>query len=81
MKIFFTETMMVLSRMKNVQVLKSSWNLVRFRSTTAIPADSLFVDETIKDELASAKPYSEVPGPKPLPILGNTYRLLPVIGE
>ncbi|KAK7603884.1 hypothetical protein V9T40_004157 [Parthenolecanium corni] len=73
--------MMVLSRMKNVQVLKSSWNLVRFRSTTAIPADSLFVDETIKDELASAKPYSEVPGPKPLPILGNTYRLLPVIGQ
>nr|QZM07456.1 cytochrome P450 monooxygenase CYP301A1 [Lasioderma serricorne] len=27
------------------------------------------------------KPYSEVPGPKPLPILGNTWRLLPIIGQ
>ncbi|KAF5302351.1 hypothetical protein FQA39_LY10390 [Lamprigera yunnana] len=26
-------------------------------------------------------PYSEVPGPKPLPILGNTWRLLPIIGQ
>ncbi|XP_045479873.1 probable cytochrome P450 301a1, mitochondrial [Harmonia axyridis] len=27
------------------------------------------------------KPYSEIPGPKPLPFLGNTWRLLPVIGQ
>lgn len=26
------------------------------------------------------KPYSEVPGPRPIPVLGNTWRLLPVIG-
>lgn len=38
---------------------------------------------TTIDSLAirEAKPYSEVPGPKPLPILGNTWRLLPVIGQ
>lgn len=73
--------MMVFSSMKNVRAFKSSLNLVRFRSTTAIPAESLFADEAVKDELANARPYSEVPGPKPLPILGNTYRLLPVIGK
>uniref|UniRef100_A0A1B6H313 Cytochrome P450 n=2 Tax=Cuerna arida TaxID=1464854 RepID=A0A1B6H313_9HEMI len=28
-----------------------------------------------------ARPYSEVPGPRPLPLLGNTWRLLPVIGQ
>jgi len=27
------------------------------------------------------KPYDEVPGPKPIPILGNTWRMLPLIGQ
>ncbi|XP_044012973.1 probable cytochrome P450 301a1, mitochondrial [Aphidius gifuensis] len=27
------------------------------------------------------KSYDEVPGPKPIPILGNTWRLFPVIGQ
>lgn len=26
------------------------------------------------NELENARPYSEVPGPKPIPILGNTWR-------
>lgn len=44
-----------------------------------ITADSIcpFADQ----ELASSRPYSEVPGPRPLPILGNTWRLIPVIGQ
>lgn len=28
-----------------------------------------------------AKPYDEVPGPRPIPILGNAWRLLPLIGQ
>lgn len=28
-----------------------------------------------------AKPYEEIPGPRPVPLLGNTWRLLPVIGQ
>ncbi|EEB19767.1 cytochrome P450, putative [Pediculus humanus corporis] len=28
-----------------------------------------------------AKPYSEIPGPKPLPFVGNTWRFIPFIGD
>lgn len=28
-----------------------------------------------------AKPYEDIPGPKPIPILGNTWRLFPIIGQ
>jgi hypothetical protein len=31
-------------------------------------------DATIINAALNAKPYSQVPGPKPLPILGNTWR-------
>lgn len=31
--------------------------------------------------LTEAKPYSEVPGPKPAPLLGNTWRMLPFFGQ
>lgn len=29
----------------------------------------------------SVKPYDEVPGPRSIPILGNAWRLLPLIGQ
>lgn len=28
-----------------------------------------------------AKPFEDIPGPKPLPIIGNFWRFLPIIGE
>lgn len=37
---------------------------------------------SIQDEVwERARPYSAVPGPKPLPIVGNTWRFLPFIGK
>lgn len=47
----------------------------RQRSQIAPTAD---ITEEI---IANAKPYSLVPGPKPIPLLGNTWRLVPVIGQ
>lgn len=37
--------------------------------------------EVSEEIFANAKPYSEVPGPKPIPILGNTWRMVPIIGQ
>ncbi|XP_077292376.1 putative cytochrome P450 301a1, mitochondrial [Arctopsyche grandis] len=34
-----------------------------------------------KEEWNNAKPFSQIPGPVPLPIIGNTWRFLPKIGE
>lgn len=51
----------------------------RFRSSIAVTT----VDDgcPIEKEFTTAKPYAEIPGPKPIPILGNTWRLLPLIGQ
>ncbi|XP_072746303.1 probable cytochrome P450 49a1 isoform X1 [Anoplolepis gracilipes] len=34
-----------------------------------------------KQELLSHRPYSDIPGPKPIPLLGNTWRFLPFLGD
>lgn len=41
---------------------------------TDLPAPHDLVNQT-------ARPYEAIPGPKPLPIFGNTWRLLPVVGQ
>lgn len=35
----------------------------------------------VNESSIQAKPYEEIPGPRPVPVLGNTWRLLPVIGQ
>lgn len=35
----------------------------------------------VDDGYLTAKPYSEVPGPRPLPLIGNTWRFIPFIGS
>ncbi|XP_029174794.1 probable cytochrome P450 49a1 isoform X1 [Nylanderia fulva] len=42
--------------------------------------DTLTVDVGEKD-LLQHRPYSEIPGPKPIPLLGNTWRFLPYLGD
>lgn len=68
------------------QFNKSVFNVVRQRSTIAAPvaqcpyaetttSDNQVVVERVKSKEATKYlPYSEVPGPKPIPILGNTWR-------
>lgn len=36
--------------------------------------------EINQQKLSKYRPYSEMPGPKPLPLLGNTWRFLPYLG-
>ncbi|VVD02180.1 unnamed protein product [Leptidea sinapis] len=47
------------------------------RQRSQVAPSAALTDEAF----TNAKPYSEVPGPKPIPILGNTWRMVPVIGQ
>lgn len=51
----------------------------RYRSTIAVSSTENICP--YQKELLTAKPYSKIPGPKALPVLGNTWRLLPIIGQ
>ncbi|XP_067000510.2 probable cytochrome P450 49a1 [Anabrus simplex] len=42
---------------------------------------SLIDEADLDSEWHLARPYSQVPGPKPLPVVGNTWRFLPFIGD
>lgn len=39
------------------------------------------IEEERQQDVSDIRPYSEMPGPKPIPILGNTWRFLPFIGK
>nr|QTC11267.1 cytochrome P450 301A1 [Phenacoccus solenopsis] len=63
--------------LKNISQI--GMQLTRARSSAAV--ENLFQTALADVEFSKAKPYSDVPGPKPIPILGNTWRLLPIIGQ
>lgn len=54
--------------------------IVRNRSQTVLSSPSEVLHSQTEN-LDRAKPYSEVPGPRPIPVLGNTWRLLPIVGQ
>jgi hypothetical protein len=58
------------------QVLRNVSALVlkRWNSTAA-------VTQARPEEWDYAKPFEDIPGPKPLPIIGNTWRFIPYIGN
>lgn len=37
--------------------------------------------QVLTEEWDNAKPFEDIPGPKPLPVIGNLWRFLPYIGE
>jgi len=69
--------------MKNIRQFQI--HSIRWRSTatTHSPHDSAGSPEVLDEtnDLITAKHYSQVPGPMPWPIIGNTWRMLPVIGN
>lgn len=38
-------------------------------------------DDMLIDTISAAKPYSSIPGPKELPLIGNSWRFAPIIGK
>lgn len=38
-------------------------------------------DDVVIDTISAAKPYSSIPGPKELPLIGNSWRFAPIIGK
>jgi hypothetical protein len=58
------------------QVLRSVSALVlkRCNSTVAIT-------QARPEDWDYAKPFEDIPGPKPLPIVGNTWRFIPYLGN
>lgn len=62
-------------------MLRRLWKHQRRWISTKEGRSQEFIDAVAADEWSVARPYSEVPGPRPLPLIGNTWRLLPVIGQ
>jgi hypothetical protein len=58
------------------QVLRnvSAVVLKRCNSTAAVA-------QARTEEWDCAKPFEDIPGPKPLPIIGNTWRFIPYLGN
>lgn len=50
-------------------------------STIASECPHASSSQAIFASLSHIKPYDEVPGPRPIPFLGNAWRLLPLIGQ
>lgn len=65
---------------KLIQKVIQKTSKIRNRSTISAAEDLACPKDDVQSK-EHVKPYSEVPGPKPLPILGNTGRLLPLIGR
>lgn len=66
---------------KRIPLVQFSSSIVRKRSSLAAAATENLCPHHHHEEVQGIRPYSEVPGPKPVPILGNTWRLLPIIGQ
>lgn len=52
----------------------------RLQSTSVQHAAADHLDTQVQ-QAGAVKPYSEVPGPRQLPLVGNAWRFLPYIGE
>ena len=47
---------------------------VKTNSTAAAKA-------AVSDDVSSAKPYEDIPGPKPVPVFGNALKFIPGLGK
>ncbi|KAH8319750.1 hypothetical protein KR074_004911 [Drosophila pseudoananassae] len=50
-------------------------------TTTTLSATAVAATTTTCTSTTAVRPYSEVPGPYPLPLIGNSWRFAPLIGQ
>ncbi|KAF2902389.1 hypothetical protein ILUMI_03786 [Ignelater luminosus] len=67
--------------MKNLKNLNRVIRQNRLKSTTVNVNEILNLQKGSECDWKDAIPYKDVPGPKPLPFLGNTWRFVPFIGD
>ncbi|XP_074037567.1 probable cytochrome P450 301a1, mitochondrial isoform X2 [Leptinotarsa decemlineata] len=63
---------------KRIPKLTSTFIRNRSQSIAATPDE--ICPPQIRD-IQKVKPYNSIPGPKPIPILGNTWRVMPIVGQ
>jgi cytochrome P450 family 49 subfamily A len=74
-------------RVKLLSGLKKTRNALvglssqRLQSTSVQHAAADGNLDTGLEQVVSVKPYSQVPGPRELPLIGNAWRFLPYIGK
>ncbi|XP_397170.4 probable cytochrome P450 301a1, mitochondrial [Apis mellifera] len=56
-------------------------NLRRILCSGAITSTKSCMVDHDTTTIQQGKPYKDIPGPRPIPILGNTWRLFPMIGQ
>jgi hypothetical protein len=67
------------------------WSLVTERQLPALHSVTVLVfnrgnttvaaTQATPEEWECAKPFEDIPGPKPLPVIGNAWRFIPYIGN
>ena len=66
-------------------VLRSVGHQLPLRSTCAVAVrtrnSTTEATQLLQAEWDNARPYKDIPGPKPLPLIGNFWRFLPYIGQ
>lgn len=60
---------------------RSQDNLRRILCSGAITSTKSCMVDHDTTTIQQGKPYKDIPGPRPIPILGNTWRLFPMIGQ
>nr|XP_023012009.1 probable cytochrome P450 49a1 [Leptinotarsa decemlineata] len=61
--------------------MKGFSKCARLMSVSSAQAQDVISSADKLVEAGRARPYQSIPGPKPLPFLGNTWRFLPLIGD
>jgi hypothetical protein len=78
-----SEMMLSGVRMSCSLIAQSQQQVLRNVSALVIKScnSTAAITQARSEEWDYAKPFEDIPGPKPLPIIGNTWRFIPYLGN